>query len=124
MKKIIFALCLFTIFACGSDDDSSDEVMEDPCPTEIQYAFRITVRDASDNSLLEEVSIRAIDQMFEEMFITESPGVYVGLEERPGTYQLIIERENFQTIILSESSIEMDECGLVTQTLSVVLEPM
>lgn len=124
MKKLLFTFCLFTIFACGGDDDSTEEMMEDPCPTEINYAFRITVRDASDNSLLEDVSIRAIDQMFEEMFIEESPGVYVGLEERPGSYQLIIEKDNFQTIIAPESNNEEDSCGLVTQALNFLLEPM
>lgn len=124
MKKIIYTLCLCLIFACGGDDDSAPEVMEEPCPTEILYAFRITVRDASDNSLLEDVSIRAIEQTFEETLIAESPGVYVGLEERPGTYQLIIEKEDFNTIVASESSTEEDECGLVTQTLSFLLEPI
>lgn len=123
MKNLIVALCVFTLFACGGDDEAP-EVMEVTCPTEVEYAFRVTVRNGADNSLLEDVSIEAIDQAFSEILVVESPGIYVGPEERAGSYQLIITKDNFQTIITSEESREEDDCGLITKPLEFTLDPL
>ena len=124
MKKLLFIFCLCTLIACGGDDNSDDPVMENTCPTEAKYALRVTIRNAADDSLLEGVSVNAMDQMFEEVLVSESAGVYVGLEERPGTYQLIITKENFQTIITSQASTEENTCGLITQSINFELAPM
>jgi len=108
MKYVLYAFCLFTLIACGSDDDSSpDEEEVIICDDSVEPAFRITVLDGADDSLLEEVIVTVIENEFSEVLIEESTGVYTGPDERTGTYLITIEKEGFQTITVTEAQIVM-----------------
>ena len=122
MKYLLVVCCLVMFISCG-DDDQSDPV-EVICTTEVMPSFRITVRNAEDNSLLENVSIVAKDQQFEATLTEESPGVYAGPDERTGSYFLIIQKENFQTIITETFIVEEDECHVITVARSFTLQPL
>ncbi|AEE20264.1 hypothetical protein [Dokdonia sp. 4H-3-7-5] len=112
MKYLLVICCLVMFISCGDDDSPSPaEVI---CTTEVVPSFRITVRNTEDNSLLEGVSIVAKDQQFEAALTEESSGVYVGPDERAGSYFLIIQKENFQTIITETFNVEEDECHVIT----------
>lgn len=112
MKYLLVVCCLVMFISCG-DDDQPDPIVE-ICTTEVVPSFRITIRNNDDNSLLEGVSIVAKDQQFEATLTEESPGVYVGPDERVGSYFLIIQKENFQTIITETFMVEEDECHVIT----------
>lgn len=122
MKYLLVVCCLLMFVSCG-DDDQPDPIVE-ICTTEVVPSFRITVRNTEDNSLLEGVSIVAKDQQFEATLTEESPGVYVGPEERTGSYFLIIQKENFQTIITETFMVEEDECHVITVARSFTLQPL
>ncbi len=122
MKYLLVVCCLLMFVSCG-DDDQPDPIVE-ICTTEVVPSFRITVRNTEDNSLLEGVSIVAKDQQFEATLTEESPGVYVGPDERTGSYFLIIQKENFQTIITETFMVEEDECHVITVARSFTLQPL
>ena len=122
MKKVLFVLALVVFASCG-DDDQPDPIVE-ICTTEVVPSFRITVRNTEDNSLLEGVSVVAKDQQFEATLTEESPGVYVGPDERTGSYFLIIQKDNFQTIITETFMVEEDECHVITVARSFTLQPL
>ncbi|AWH72654.1 hypothetical protein DCS32_00235 [Dokdonia sp. Dokd-P16] len=122
MKYLLVVCCLVMFISCG-DDDQPDPIVE-ICTTEVVPSFRITIRNNDDNSLLEGVSIVAKDQQFEATLTEESPGVYVGPDERVGSYFLIIQKENFQTIITETFMVEEDECHVITVARSFTLQPL
>ncbi|WP_396596894.1 hypothetical protein [Dokdonia sp. R86516] len=122
MKYLLVVCCLLMFVSCG-DDDQPDPIVE-ICTTEVVPSFRITVRNTEDNSLLEGVSVVAKDQQFEATLTEESPGVYVGPDERTGSYFLIIQKENFQTIITETFMVEEDECHVITVARSFTLQPL
>lgn len=124
MKYLLFAFCLFTLISCGDDDQAVPEPEVETCPTEIEPTFSITIREASNNALLEEVSITVMDQTFEAVLTEVTPGVYEGPDERAGNYIIRIEKDGFQTIITGETTPGEDECGLVTEVLNFELEEL
>ncbi len=108
--------------------NDDDVVLPDPevCTIRSGSCLSITVRDASDNSLLTGVMITALDQGFTEILDEVTTGVYEGSDERVGNYQLIIEKDGFQTIVTPSMMVGMDEdlCHVETLVLTYELEPM
>ncbi len=124
MKYLVYLCCICTLIACGGDDDAS-EPEGVICTTSVEPSFRITVRDAADNNLLEGVTITAIENSYSAVLVAESPGVYSGPDERVGTYILSIEKENYQTITVTEPQIvELTEnkCHVATISTTYIME--
>lgn len=124
MKYLFLVFCFVTLISCGGDDDQMVQEPEEACSTEIVPTFSITMRDASTNALLEDVSITVMDQSFTVVLPEVSPGVYEGPDEREGSYTLRIEKDNYQTIITGQINPLTDECGLITEVLSYELEEL
>lgn len=128
MRLLLVMLCCVCIFSCGSDDNNeSDPVI---CPTIAFPAFEIQITDAGTGIPLSEVMITAREGDTFEEILEESaslPGTYLGVFEREGSYVLVIERTNFQTIITESITIGRleDECNtLDTQELSFSLSEL
>jgi len=121
MRHLFIVCCLLTFISCGGDDQ--EELEEALCTTEVVPSFSITIRNNTDNSLLEGVDIVAKDQNFEATLTEISPGVYTGPDERVGDYFLIIQKENFQTIITETFNVTEDECHVITVVRSYTLQP-
>ncbi len=124
MKYLLFAFCIFTLIACGNDDDTTMEEEEVTCPSEIDPTFSITITNTSTGAPVEDVTITVMDDTFTSVLNEVSPGVYEGPNERAGSYQIRIEKTGFQTIITAEITPGEDECGLVTEVLEFELEEM
>ncbi|TVZ51552.1 hypothetical protein [Dokdonia sp. Hel_I_53] len=104
MKYLLYTIFFSLFISCSSDDggEVADDVV---CTTSVEPSFRITVRDAVDNSLLEGVTVTALENSFSAILALESPGVYIGPNERTGTYILSIEKVGYQTVTITEPQI-------------------
>lgn len=129
MRFLLVMLCCVCMFSCGSDDNNNGD---DPviCPTIAFPAFEIQITDAGTGIPLSEVMITAREgNTFEEILeeVESIPGTYQGVFEREGSYVLVIERTNFQTIITESITVGRldDECNtLDTQELSFSLSEL
>ncbi len=121
MRFLLVMFCCVCMLSCGSDDNNeSDPVI---CPTIAFPAFEIQITDAGTGIPLSDVMITVREgDTFEEILEESSgiPGTYLGVFEREGSYILVIERTNFQTIITESITVGRldDECNtLDTQEL-------
>ncbi|NAS31068.1 hypothetical protein GTQ40_08815 [Flavobacteriaceae bacterium R38] len=118
MKKIMFILCL-SLFAC-SLSDNDDTV----CTEELRPGLIVSVRDASNNTVLDNATITARDGDFEETLMELSnPVAYTGVFERPGVYTLTVEREGFQTLTSDPILVQADICHVITVQVNINLQP-
>ncbi len=124
MRFLVVVICCVFMMSCGSDDNGSDPVTV--CPTIALAGFDIQITNAGTGAALSGVTITAREgNTFEEVLEeTATSGTYQGVFEREGSYVLVIELTDFQTIITESITVARleDECTtLDTQELSFSL---
>lgn len=120
MKKILLLLAFIT-FGC-SDDDLADEVV---CTTEARAGLQVTVTDAvTGMALAEGVTVTATDGNYMETL--EQPGIFnqfTGAWERAGTYIITVTKNGYQTYVSQPVTVGADVCHVITETVTVTLQP-
>lgn len=126
MRFLVIGICCVFLFSCGSDDNGGDEPIE-VCPTVALAGFEVRIANAASGTPLSNVTITVRQgNIFEEVLLEVAavPGFYQGVFEREGTYVLVIELDNFQTIVTEAISVtrDNDPCDtLLTNSLTYSL---
>lgn len=119
MKKLVI-LIAFLSFACSGDD--SNEVI---CTEDIRAGLAVTVKDAGNGAILiGGVTVTATDGAYtEELESTFGNSVFTGAYERAGNYVLTVSKEGYQTFTSETIEVGEDECHVITEEVTVVLQP-
>jgi len=115
--SIIFGVVISSIFLSCSDTIN--------CTEEARAGLNVFVIDSiTQEHLIEEVLVIAKDGSYIDtlMYIDGIPPSYAGAWERKGTYQIIAEKEGYNTYMKSSIIVEADECHVIPRIIHVMLQ--
>jgi hypothetical protein len=99
-----------------------------PCTPSIEPAITVTVSDSKTQKPLE-ATVVVKDGNFQE--VLELKGVtaagqivYGGAFERPGHYTVMISKDGYATLVMTEVNVTKNNCHVMTRQLSVNLQPV
>lgn len=88
------------------------------CTTEARASFSITVIDAATGaSLAPRALVRVRDGAFEETLETHGGGIYTGVYERAGRYDVFVTHPGYAEWRDTDVRVEAGECHVITRTL-------
>jgi len=121
MRLILCLFCLAMI-SCNQEDEADILAR---CTLEVRPALVITLIDDNTEAPIDGATIQVSDGDFDTTLRQFEPGgEYEGPGERPGTYEINIVREGYQTLNFKEPvSVGEDECHVLTQSFIVRLQP-
>lgn len=122
MKKLLLVLFCVPLLLAATCEDDDDTV---PCPIENVYGLYVEVVDAVTGENVPIVHVSIVEGDYSNTLNLEpgsDPPVYRGALERPGTYQLTVTKQGYQTHT-AVVVLEQDRCGVVQQRLLVELSP-
>lgn len=125
MKKLLlFVLCTPFLLAstCESSDDQNEPIY---CTQEFVDGLRITVVDATNGQALTDgVEVKAADGAYlETLELRPMEQLFAGAGERAGTYIVTVTKAGYQTYTSSPIVATRDYCHVITQKLTVNLNP-
>lgn len=103
--------------ACG---DSTGPV----CTTEFVYGLNITVRDGAGAPAAEGATGTAVDGNHTETLMVLDDHTLVGAGERPGTYDITIDKVGYMTWSAENVRVTADECHVIGVSLEANLIPI
>ena len=115
--------CLIFLLTCGVTSCKQEGVI---CTEEARAGLQLTVRSGITGAVLSEgVSVLAVSgDYFEELQRYTGDSVFVGLFERPGTYEITITKESYKQLILDSIRIDADECHVITVVKDALIYPL
>ncbi|NBL65453.1 hypothetical protein GV828_09605 [Flavobacterium sp. NST-5] len=120
MKKIILLLIVLTL-GCSNDDDNQRY-----CTEEFVFGLEVTVKNAETGANLQEgVTVVATDGNYSETLELAYYGLstFLGAGERRGNYTLTVTKAGFQTYVSQPINVTADECHVITERVTVELQP-
>ena len=123
MKKLLFLFMLTPLLMATSCESSDDEIY---CTNEFVYGLNVVVLDAtSGQPLIEGVEVRAVDGTYQEVLHTNFGMEYtfLGAGERIGNYTITVTKDGYLTQTLAPVAVPANVCHVVTQSLTVTLQP-
>lgn len=127
MYKVIFPLAtLFSIVSCGSETSDDGNGL---CPLVVSPAIEARIFEMESANPLCGTEALLIDGEYSEvMTIFEgescSSAVAQGGFERPGSYQIIVSKEGFETWSSEQITVESNACGVETKSIDIYLVKM
>lgn len=120
MGRIFFLILLLT---CSAMSCKKDGVF---CTEEARAGLQLTVRSGISGAVLTEgVSVIAVSGDYvEELQPYSGDSSFVGLFERPGSYEITIFKESYRQLILDSILIDADECHVITLVKDVSIYPL
>jgi len=116
MKHAAWSLSIFLI-ACLPKSP-----IQKVCTEEARAALTVFVKDGKSNSLLSDsVVVKAVDGTYTEtlQLFSGNPPNFSGAWERPGNYNVIVEKRGYKSSTNNPVVCEKDECHVIPQTLTV-----
>jgi hypothetical protein len=92
------------------------------CTEEARAALTVFVKDGKSNlPLADSVVVKAVDGTYTEtlQFFQGNPSSFSGAWERPGNYNVIVERRGYKPSTNNPVVCGKDECHVIPQTLTV-----
>lgn len=125
----LLAILAFTLTAC---DSMGDEPVD--CPAVLTFAIEVEMRNAETGAPeAENATGRVLDDTYVDTMRVAQRVEYqgeqvalslAGAEERPGTYDVVIEKQGFETWTRTGIEPDVGECGVQTETLNAELTPV
>lgn len=129
MRQIISALAIPVLLLTGCDSAISETV----CPAVITPAIEVEVRDAETGAPEAEGAVAvATDGTYTDTLEAAGSREYqgelvlfslAGANERPGTYDVVVEKQGFETWTRTGVEPDVGECGVQTEVLDADLVP-
>lgn len=121
MKKILLFLSIIAV-SCSSNDNDNNPTN---CTEEFVYGLNVNVKDAATNATLQEgVLVVAVDGSYSETLeLVESIPTFIGAGERPGNYVITVSKAGYQTFTSPVIAVDANECHVLTETVTVALQP-
>ena len=121
MKRLIL-LTTLVLVSCSLDVDNPDQVA---CTQEFVFGLNVTVRDATDNTVLTEgITVTATEGTYiEELTLFPGFDVFVGAGERAGIYLIEVTSDNYQTYTSDPVTVEADICHVIPEAVEILLQP-
>ena len=113
---------VFLSFACSGDDDANDGVI---CTEEARAGLNVTVKNAETGvTITEGITVVATDGNYTETleYFYGSPN-FSGAWEREGTYVITVTGEGYQTYTSDAITVEADECHVISEIITINLQP-
>jgi hypothetical protein len=123
MKKVLLFLAFVgaVSFSCSDDDD---QVNTEPCTTLVVNGLEVTVKDGAA-ILTNGITVTATDgDYIEQLSPSEETGVFKGAAERGGDYIITVTGDGYQPYTSETITVESDECHVITEELTVNLNPI
>jgi hypothetical protein len=124
MKKLLFLFMLAPLLMTTGCESSDDDPIN--CTTEFVYGLNVVVLDAiSGQPLIEGVEVTAVDGTYQEVLHTNFGMEYtfLGAGERIGNYTITVTKDGYLTQTLAAVAVPADVCHVITQSLTVNLQP-
>lgn len=118
MKKFLLLLIIVASSCQGNDDVY--------CTQEVVFGLTVTVKDAvTEAGLQEGVLVIATDGSYTEIlqYAMNNAAVFIGAAERPGNYTLTVSKEGYQTFTTDVIVVTRDMCHVISQSVTVTLQP-
>ena len=96
------------------------------CTEEARAALNIFVRDGNSNLMLgDSVIVKAVDGSYTEtlQFFQGNPSSFAGAWERPGNYNVIVDKPGYKSSSNNPVVCIKDECHVIPQTLTLSILP-
>ena len=123
MKKAILFLAFIgaVSFSCSDDDD---QVNTEPCTTVVANGLEVTVKDGGA-ILTNGITVTATDgEYIEQLSPSDVSGIFKGATERGGDYIITVTGDGYQPYTSETITVASDECHVITQELTINLEPL
>ncbi len=123
MKKLVFLFLLTPLLMTSSCESNEDPII---CTLEFVYGLNVVVLDAvTQQPLVDGVQVVAVDGSYREVLYNLSgvDNTFFGAGERLGTYTITVTKEGYQTFIAPPIDVPANICHVITQSLTVNLQP-
>lgn len=125
MRKLYLLFMFVPLLLISSCEPNN----EDPifCTQEFVYGLNVTVNDASTGlPLAEGVVVKAVDGTYQENLynLVGQDGTFYGAGERIGVYTITVTKEGYHTYTSSPIGVPANVCHVITQSLTVNLQPL
>lgn len=118
MKKIVILLFCFLTISCNNDDDNGIA-----CTYEYRPAVRVTVTNAQTGTILTQgVVVLAVSGIV-SVTLPQTGDSFSGTPTSE-SYTISVSKEGYETYTSEEQTTESNECGIITNTMSVLLVPL
>ncbi len=121
MMKKLFLLLIMATLGCSNDDDNQRY-----CTEEFVFGLVVTVKNAETGAELQEgVTVVAADGSYSETLQLGYSGAstFIGAGERRGNYILTVAKAGFETYVSQPVTVNADECHVITERITVELQP-
>ncbi|MBX2827918.1 MAG: hypothetical protein KTR22_07130 [Flavobacteriaceae bacterium] len=122
MKRYLYFLLVFTLFACNSDDGGDGATA---CTEVLVFGLRIEVLDnTTGNAVGTGITVTATDGNYSED-LEFSGGAWLGAAEREGTYNISITSQLYTPANLNGITVgkTADDCHVVTEERQILISP-
>lgn len=117
MKKLLLFLALLPFAACSDDDNT------EPCTQVYTPGLKVTVKDGG-TAVTDGITVIAVDGDYvEELTTGANMDYFQGAFEREGTYTVTVTGDGYQPYVAEPITVDADECHVITEEITVNLQP-